>query len=415
MQYAGTQALPELYDELDEDKYTLQIECESDLGEMSFDEWDFSDRDLEDVGVFFEESYCATSNVASLAQPNVPVQSNSHAQVPLLPVVESKDEFKAPQEMENGNVENMHMVSTTSYDWSNTFKTFYSSCDCSHPYRQNAEHSTSSLPESERHFRRFDDYTCIGCEAKIIPADNNNLFLIVKSENVGNAVAARVHQRATQSMRKALVPVSQFSTSSEPQTARVLPKGHVLSSKRSLEFINDNITAPTKQRRCLEQREQNPEVIDCKYVQFQDCRSKNSVIGGRHENLECNIVAKCPSNKKYRLLQIVRFKDGHTQLQTPCGCGRYRTFSLRRSIRNHVAITFFKADKCSCDHKQTHPLMMCFCGALFRAEKSLFSCPCFDGMGPALTMHPNFARFAARGCSCPIQPRRCHCLSSTSR
>ena len=184
--------------------------------------------------------------------------------------------------------------------------------------------------------------------------------------------------------------------------------------KRHCSSSKNNIFSPTKRLCHLEHPERTARVIDCKYVQFVDCKTKTASTKSRHEDLQSNILPSA-KDKYYRPLEIVLCNDGTKQLQTPCGCGRTRTFSLRRAIRKGVAITFFKADKCSCGYAQTHQLMMCFCGALFRATKSLYVCPCFNQQGPALAMFPNYSEFAARGCPCPLEPRRdCRCMSTVS-
>ena len=191
-------------------------------------------------------------------------------------------------------------------------------------------------------------------------------------------------------------------------------KPKTISNKRYSAKTPNVGVPPTKRPRHLEHQDQISRVIDRKYVQFLDCKTKNASIKTRHEDLQSNMLSTA-ADRYYKHVQIVHYNDGSRQLQTPCACGRTRTFSHRRAIRKGVAITFFKVNKCKCGHAKTHQLLMCFCGALFRSTNSLYACPCFNQQGPAFAMFPNYSEFAARGCPCPVEPRRhCRCISTAS-
>lgn len=198
---------------------------------------------------------------------------------------------------------------------------------------------------------------------------------------------------------------------------------------------DDECPSPQK-RRCLEksrsknshvplsleqkmQPTQMAEVVESRYAQFVDCRTKNVSTTSRHENLASNIQSKVShaSMKWYRLLQIAVCENSRRQLQTPCRCGKIRTFTHRRAVRKGIAITYFATNACSCGHEQTDKLLMCFCGALFRTTASLYKCPCFGRLGPAFVRFPSYSEFAARPCACThtcprtIQRHNCSCMS----
>ena len=337
-----------------------------------------------------------------------------------IPPLQLSYNSKTPQEIGNKKAGELNRFDTRLQQQLTTLNTTQIVCNPTCPCQKQTEHSKPIYSSAQRKrlsmpAAQLDHGPCVGFEATMVPANCQIVILTKESKRFSNVAALQwtSHSYGFQSMPKAQPTGPQFPPFYELQTAIFSPEDRLFSSKNGIENPANVTSLPMKKRRRIEHREQNPQVIDSKYVQFHDCKTKNSVTKSRHEDLLSNIVASNP-NKYYRLLQIVRDNTGRTHLQTPCGCGQDRTFSLRRSIRNHVAITFFKADKCSCGYERTHPPMMCFCGALFRAEKSMYSCPCFEGLGPALAAFPNYAEFAARRCSCPIQPRHCRCKSSAS-
>ena len=148
------------------------------------------------------------------------------------------------------------------------------------------------------------------------------------------------------------------------------------------------------------------------YAQCADCKTKNAATKERHEDICTNILATPPNNKYYKQLNIIAL-DKHQnqfQLQTVCHCGRTRRFVQRRAVVRGVPITYFAADRCICEPKNTDKLRVCFCGALFRSTASLYACPCFGATGPAFAGFPDYARFAPRLCPCPHKRRHCVCL-----
>lgn len=230
---------------------------------------------------------------------------------------------------------------------------------------------------------------------------------------VNKDAASPAHQHPSQDNARQSVP--QLFTVPTIPTPRLTPQ-KARPTKRNFASAQNYDIAPTKRRRQFTHPECASRMIDCKLVQFLDCKTKDGYATSRHKHLQSNIlpdqIVPNGAGKYYRLLEIVRFNDGTRQLQTPCFCGRTRTFLHRRAIRKGVAITYFKANKCKCGHVKAHQLLMCFCGALFQSLKSLYACPCFKKQGPAFAMLPNYAEFAARGCPCPVKPQRyCRCMA----
>ena len=410
----NTELPPEFSDEMQFFDETQSIRHE--MGDMSSEEFDFglSEAEVGDLDDSFEIFDDESSNSAS---PVFPAQENPRSQVP---PPQLRDDSTTPQEIRNKKVNKRHYFDTSLRNSSNILNTTQCVCNPSCSCQTNPDHSKPIYWSVQRKRPsmpavQLDHGTCVGFEATIVPANCRILIVPKKSESISTVAAPEwtSPNYGCQSMPEAQPTGPQFSPFYERQVAMFSPEDHLFSSKKSPKLATNDTSLPMKKRRRIGHRERNPQVIDSKYVQFHDCKTKNSVTKSRHKDLQSNIVASNP-NKYYRPLQIVCDSTGRTYLQTPCGCGRDRTFSLRRSIRNHVAITYFKADECTCGYERTYPLMMCFCGALFRAEKSMYSCPCFGELGPALRLFPNYADFAARTCSCPIQPRRCRCMSSGS-
>ena len=146
-------------------------------------------------------------------------------------------------------------------------------------------------------------------------------------------------------------------------------------------------------------------------AQFMDCKTKNAITRGRHNNVDNNVLA-CTPNQYYKKLDIIDLSEDQTQLQTTCHCGRIRPFVRRRAIKKGTAMTYFAAERCACDPKHTNQLRICFCGALFRSAASMYKCPCFGKSGPGFARFPEYARFAPRRCFCPHERRHCSCLMS---
>ena len=218
---------------------------------------------------------------------------------------------------------------------------------------------------------------------------------------------------------------------SSPRKRRCLGQAHQVSAQfDGNQFTGCNTKAISSKDNCVPMQEksrsknsdapfsleQTAQVVESRYAQCVDCKTKNVSTTSRHENLVSNMKSEVSyvTMKWYRLLQIAVCDKGRCQLQTPCLCGKVRIFTQRRAVRKGVAITYFATNACSCGHKQTDKLLMCSCGALFRTTASLYACPCFGRLGPALGKFPNYSEFAPRPCACPphsIKRHSCSCMS----
>ena len=396
------------------DKNPKMVSCN--MGHITKEEFDSWEKMLENTNHFEGGIQKLTDAVASIPETaSIARESPS----PQLLICGSRDECTTPIELGEKELALLDAFNESAHHQLNEFKSigtnlirdFHSISPCrDKPGRTKGIHSPTRNAFQCPLLLPLLDCTRSGCNAH---KDSNSCESPIwnkVSQTSSKAAPPPTRQQFSQDNARQPVPTSQVA---DPTlSAFVVHQPKASPTKRHSSTAQNDGAPPTKRQRHLESPEQTPRVIDCKYFQFLDCKTKTASTETRHEDLPSNILSNS-TDKYYRPLQIVLLKNGRRQLQTPCFCDRTRTFSLRRSVRKGVAITFFKADKCTCGHAKAHQLLMCFCGALFRATKSLYVCPCFNQQGPAFAMFPNYSEFAARGCPCPVKTqRRCRCIST---
>ena len=392
------------------EKNTKMATCK--MADITKSQLDFLDSTQEDMDGFLPWIDAETDSVVSIPET---ASTDLESPSPQLLFCELQGRCTSPIEIEDEELDQLDAFDTSFYHQPNVVESigaeiigdFDSISRCWKKPARTKEMYSSTRDECQRSpLVPSRDWTYSGCKVETGSEQCDNADWIKCLEK-----AAHPPTRQQLSQDNA-VPTAQVAGTKLSAFTQHQPK--TIRRKRDSSTVQNGAVPPTKRPRHLEHQEHTSRVIDCKYVQYIDCKSKTASTKTRHEDLQSNILPNA-ADKYHRPIQIVRYKDGSRQPQTPCPCGRTRTFLRTRAIRKGVAITFFKAAKCTCGLEQTHQLLMCFCGALFQSTKSLYACPCFNRQGPALDIFPNYSEFAARRCPCPVEPRRrCRCMSTVS-